>query len=84
MSELKPCPFCGSEAKLYRDSGNEVHNQSWNGACTRCWCSARKIYGSNTWAAVKKEDKAAEAQAILGGKAKNPPQNPAVSCLQRQ
>lgn len=65
MSELKPCPFCGEESQLKRDPGNEVYNQSWFVACTKCWCSGASFYGSNAWAAVKKEDKSAEAQAIL-------------------
>jgi hypothetical protein len=64
MSELKPCPFCGSEAKLFRDAGNEVWPQSWNVACTKCWCSGKKFIGSSTWAVVKKEDQAAEANAV--------------------
>lgn len=50
--ELKPCPFCGSEAKLKRDPGNEVYGQSWRAKCKGLNCGAKgpAYFGSSTFA----------------------------------
>jgi len=64
MIELKPCPFCGSEAVCKYDSGNEVWNQSWQCKCSKCDVPTAKFFGSNSWARNKKEDASAERQAI--------------------
>ena len=42
MSELKPCPFCGSEAELtivpgYFKSG--LSSSGWHVRCLNCYCS---------------------------------------------
>lgn len=35
MSELKPCPFCGSAAEL--EHGNDHHGEWFNLGCSRHW-----------------------------------------------
>lgn len=32
-TELKPCPFCGSEAKLF-----SAYDGTWTVQCTKCGC----------------------------------------------
>lgn len=34
-TELKPCPFCGSEVKIYSESV-EVDRESYNFECCEC------------------------------------------------
>jgi Lar family restriction alleviation protein len=63
-TELKPCPFCGSEAILAYNSGNEVYGQRWWATCTECWATGPTYGGSSSWCTVKKEDDAAKANAI--------------------
>ena len=60
---LKPCPFCGSEAKLNYDGGNEVYGQRWWVGCTGCWATGPTHGGSSSWCTVKKEDDAAKQKA---------------------
>jgi len=63
-TKIKPCPFCGSEAKMKYDGGNEVYGQRWWVACGRCWATGPTFGGSSSWRVVKKEDDAAKASAV--------------------
>jgi hypothetical protein len=40
MSELKPCPFCGSAASLFPSSD---HSTAWEGGCSNADCVALAI-----------------------------------------
>ena len=63
--EINRCPFCGSEANLKYDSGNEVYGQRWWVACSGCWATGPTFMGSSSWRTVKKEDNAAKASAAI-------------------
>ena len=67
VPKLEPCPFCGGEARIKYDSGNEVWGQSWEAGCKACDIHTPKAWGSSTWASgdnAKKQDRAAKATAI--------------------
>lgn len=82
MSELKllPCPFCGGEAELKRDAGNEVWPQSWMGKCTKSECgfSYGREFGSSTWRIEKEKDDAAQVAAVSKWNTRSPPTLPPV------
>ena len=61
-AKLKACPFCGGEAHLAYDSGNEVWGQSWKAGCKRCDIYAPKIFGSSSWATNKGIDNNSKAR----------------------
>ena len=67
-NELKGCPFCGGEAKLSYNRGNENINQTWAVKCTKCPCFGSHFTGTNTWESYSKEkeiaDRKAEQKAI--------------------
>ena len=42
MAELKPCPFCGGKAEIYKSNG-EV-----SVACINCQCGTAYITGAST------------------------------------
>jgi hypothetical protein len=60
----KPCPFCGGEAKLGYDSGNEVWGQTWWVHCPACGISTGRANGSSTWLTDKAVDRAAKASVV--------------------
>lgn len=43
MSELKPCPFCGGEAKIESESDQMGHLMltGYIVKCSRCWCAPK-------------------------------------------
>ena len=45
--ELKPCPFCGSEARFVKvsDTMGSMKLTAWKVQCSKCWCSP---YPNNT------------------------------------
>ena len=59
-----PCPFCGGDAELKYDSGNEVWGQSFGYGCKKCWASTPKHHGSSSWRVEKKLDDAAKTTAL--------------------
>lgn len=65
---LLPCPFCGGEASLKHDQGNENWNKSWRAECNNCHVAQKIFYGSNSWNQTsnktRKFDKDAENSAI--------------------
>ena len=60
MNKLKPCPFCGSVAKLFVGSGVKV-------MCTECDCQTKTyddmspLFGCDIW---REERKSAVDEAI--------------------
>ncbi len=46
MPELKPCPFCGSKAKL-KSWTNQFGHRGWSANCTNDNCYARISYGED-------------------------------------
>jgi hypothetical protein len=48
MSELKPCPFCGGEAKMKDDVSGKEDRVSWKAACTKHTASCPGAF-TNLW-----------------------------------
>ena len=42
-TELMPCPFCGSEAKVYYIDDLRYHHVRVG--CSKCWCAITKTLG---------------------------------------
>ena len=62
--ELKKCPFCGGEAKLFRAVLDNQDGMSISPICTRCRTGIFKprfIENGEEWTAFKDETEAAEA-----------------------
>ena len=43
MQELKPCPFCGSDAVLTHEKGRFSREPMWTVRCTNAHCPAYYI-----------------------------------------
>lgn len=73
MENLRPCPFCGGEAKLVRRYNSLLTKpivtlcDSWLVSCQTCGCSTEnfpdEIYRSNAGELVVGEDGVAKAVA---------------------
>jgi Lar family restriction alleviation protein len=44
MAELKPCPFCGGKAVVYKENGDEMVSI----ACSECNCGTAYISGASS------------------------------------
>ena len=61
MAELKPCPFCGGEAKAVQKKGCVY----WTVICTRCPCELgapwfNKYYAEHRWNTRTQKERATE------------------------
>lgn len=59
MENIKPCPFCGSEAKIVKTCDYEGYIERWEISCTneRCRASIAGEGSENLPTEISKEDK---------------------------
>ena len=60
MSELKPCPFCGGEARVIFEEEDLPDNSFHNVYCTNC---GAQIWVTSKTVAIQKWDTRAETEA---------------------
>jgi hypothetical protein len=62
--DLKPCPFCGSDAQFDYEPGDERTPQRWRCGCRVCSIWTPFAHGSSTWAVDRKQDRAAKSKTL--------------------